>query len=283
MPNDMDFIVRKLSSDGDGRAEDIAAIKTLCSDRSYMGKDISEVFSYRDLWADLIIDPYIELSSEFVWIAQDKETGEVVGYLTGALRDDFYSLQDKLIGDYIDRLNKNGLLNMFNNPLAFWGQATNVLAGLNRRTIDFLRYLKIRAREEIPDRPETPHFNVFARYDDQGIARGLIDVYLTELQQQDVPRFHITALYVPGERLRRELEGKGFRVRSLEFFRAQYSIHDSLLTTVFAPYELMIGCFEREVSGVRVEQADSRRYESGTKSTFCGQSPSAVEGACRSE
>jgi hypothetical protein len=247
MPGDMDFIVRKLSVAGTKRDQDIGEIKRLCSDRSYLGKDIAEVFSYRDLWADLIIDPYMDLSPDLVWVAQASETGELLGYLTGAVREDFYPLQSKFVAEYVDRLSTKGLLNFFQNPMQFWGSAANVLAGLNHRTIEFLKYLKTRAEKEIPHRPTTPHFNVFARYDDQGIARALICTYLQELKQLGIPRFHITAIYIPGDRLRQELEKKGFRVRSLEFFRTKYSIHDSVLTSIFDPYEVMIGCFERAV------------------------------------
>jgi GNAT superfamily N-acetyltransferase len=250
MPSDMDFIVRKLSPAGSERDEDIASIKTLCSDRSYMGKDIAEVFSYRDLWADVVIDPYLELSSELLWVAADKDSGEIIGYLTGAVREDFYPLQDRYVSDYIDKLRSNGLLSVFHNPIKFFGDVATVLSGLNHRTIEFLNYLKTKAREEIPDRPATPHFNVFARYDNQGIARALIGAYLGELKQRAVPKFHITALYIPGERMRRKLEDEGFRVRSLEFFRTHYALRDSVLTSIFAPYEVMIGCFERTVPGV---------------------------------
>jgi GNAT superfamily N-acetyltransferase len=249
MPTDMDLIVRKLSSAGDDRNQDIAEIKTLCSDRSYLGKDIAGVFNYRDLWADLIIDPYIELASELVWVARDRKTGELLGYLTGAVREDFYPLQDRFVGEYIDRLSKRGLLDVFLNPVRFFGNATSILAGLDHRTIEFLRYLKTKAREEIPKRPATPHFNVFARFDSRGIAQALISTFLQELRQGGFRRFHITALHVPGDRLRRELEKKGYRVRSLDFFRKEYSIHDCVPTKVFAPYELMICCFEREVPG----------------------------------
>jgi hypothetical protein len=250
MLKEMDFIVRKLSPAGSERDADIAGIKTLCSDRSYMGKDIAEVFSYRDLWADLIIDPYVELSSDFLWVAQSKEAGEILGYLTGAVREDFYPLQERFVADYVDRLSRQGLLNVFSNPMKFLGDAAGILSGLNHRTMEFLRYLKTKAREEVPDRPATPHFNIFVRYDGRGIARALIGAYLQELKKLGVPRFHITALYVPGDRLRRELGEKGFRVRSLDFFRTEYSIHDSVLTTVFSPYELMMGCFQRAVPGV---------------------------------
>jgi hypothetical protein len=247
MSIDTDFVVRKLSAAGGERDRDIAGIKTLCSDRSYMGKDIAEVFSYRDLWADLVIDPYVEISSDLLWVAQGKESGEILGYLTGTMREDFYSLQDQYVTGYTEKLSRTGLLSVFYNPMQFWGNAASILSGLNHRTIEFLRYLKTTAETEIPDRPATPHFNVFARYDNQGIARALIGAYLKELKQRCAPSFHITALYVPGDRLRRELEKKGFRVRSLDFFRAVYSIHDTVPTSVFAPYELMMGCFEREV------------------------------------
>jgi len=275
MPSDMDFIVRKLSSDSDERDEDIAGIKKLCSDRSYLGKDVAEVFSYRDLWADMIIDPYLELSSEHVWVARGKETGEMLGYLTGVVREDFYPLQDRFVNEYVDRLSKRGLLDVFFNPVRFFGSATSLLAGLNHQTIEFFRYLKTRAREEIPKRPETPHFNVFARYDNRGIARALIGAFFQELRQRAVPRFHITALHVPGDRLRQELEKKGFRVRSLDFFRAEYSIYDCVPTNIFAPYELTICCFEREVSAVSLRVG--RRNDFETPRSFAKPGASAID------
>jgi len=247
MTGECDFTVRKLSPSGSERENEIEEIKKLCSDRSYMGKDIAEVFSYRDLWANLVIDPYIELAPELVWVAQDRHKGELLGYLTGAVAPDFYRLQEQFVTHYIDKLRTEGLLNLFSNPMQFWGNAASVLSGLDHRTITFLKYLKTKAKQEIPRRPSTPHFNVFARYDGKGIARMLIASYLWELKKLKVPRFHITALYVPGERMRHELEKQRFRVRSLEFFRGDYSIYDTIQTSIFEPYPIMIGCFERAV------------------------------------
>lgn len=258
MTGECDFTVRKLSPAGSERDKEIEEIKKLCSDRSYMGKDIGEIFSYREMWADLVIDPYIELAPEYVWVAQDRHKGELLGYLTGAVAEDFYRLQDQFVTHYVDKLRTDGLLSLFSNPIRFWGNAADVLSGLNHRTISFLKYLKSKARQEIPRRPLTPHFNVFARYDGKGIARMLIASYLWELKKLKVSRFHITALYVPGERMRSELQKEGFRVRSLEFFRADYSIYDAVQTSIFEPYPVMIGCFERDVPGLPLSAAVAR-------------------------
>jgi len=246
MTDDIDFTVKKLSPSDSERAQEIQGIKKLCSDRSYMGKDIGEIFSYRDLWADLIIDPYVELAPDFVWVAQDSETGDLLGYLTGVVREDFYRLQDQFVTRYIEKLSTEGLLNLFGNPLHLWKSAVSLLSGLDHRTIEFLKYLKFKARDEVPRRPATPHFNVFARYDRKGIARALIRSYLQELKRLGISRFHITALYVPGERMRHQLEREGFRVRSLDFFQENYTIYDTVQTSVFDPHEVMIGCFERD-------------------------------------
>lgn len=247
MAEDLDFVVGKLSPAGDQREREIEGIKSLCSARSYMGKDIGEVFSYRDLWANLVIDPYLELSPDFVWVARSKQDDEILGYLTGTIREDFYRLQEDHVDRQVDDLRNRGLLNMFSHPMQFWGSAVSIVSGLNQRTIEFLKYLKFKAREEVPRRPESPHFNVFSRYDEKGIARALIRAYLQELRRLAIARFHITALYVPGERLRLQLQELGFRVRSLEFFLSAYTHYDAVETTVFHPYDVMIGCFEGQV------------------------------------
>lgn len=247
MAEDLEFTVGKLSPAGDEREQEIKGIKALCSARSYLGKDIGEIFSYRDLWANLIIDPYIELSPELVWVARGTQDGEVLGYLTGTVREDFYRLQEEAVDRDVDALRNRGLLNMVSHPMQFWGNAVSIIGGLNHRTIEFLKYLKFKAREEVPRRPASPHFNVFCRDDEKGIARALIDAYLAELRQLGFVRYHITALYIPGERLRLELQEKGFRVRSLDFFLRAYTLYDTVETTIFHPYDIMIGCFEAEV------------------------------------
>jgi hypothetical protein len=247
MADDVDFTVGKLSSAGHEREQEIKGIKALCSARSYMGKDIGEIFSYRDLWANLIIDPYIELSPELVWVARGTQDGEVLGYLTGAVREDFYRLQEETVDRDVDALRNRGLLNMVSHPMQFWGNAVSIIGGLNHRTIEFLKYLKFKAREEVPRRPASPHFNVFCRHDGKGVARALIDAYLQELRQLTIARYHITALYVPGERLRLELLEKGFLVRSLDFFLRTHTLYDAVETTIFHPYDVMIGCFEADV------------------------------------
>jgi GNAT superfamily N-acetyltransferase len=251
MADDLDFTVGKLSPAGDEREQEIKGIKALCSARSYMGKDIGEIFSYRDLWANLIIDPYIELSPELVWVARGTQDGEILGYLTGAAREDFYRLQEETVDRDVDALRNRGLLNMVSHPMLFWGNAVSIIGGLNHRTIEFLKYLKFKAREEVPRRPESPHFNVFCRHDGQGIARALIDAYLDELRRLGIARYHITALYVPGDRLRLELQENGFRVRSLDFFLRAHTLYDTVETTIFHPYDVMIGCFEADVPSPR--------------------------------
>ena len=243
----MAFAVRSIAPNGEDRDRDIAGIKRLCVARSYMGKDIREVFSFSDLWASLVIDPYEQLSPEYIWVAEQEPTGEIVGYLTGAVRDDFYGLHDKAVSDLIDRLRNRGLLNLRTNPLQFWGNALDIVGGLDRRTIEFLQYLKTRAGGEVPGRPASPHFNIFAQHDGAGIARTLIDAFMETLRSMHETRYHITALYTPDDQQREMLEAEGFRVRSLEFFAPDYTLYDSLETSVFEPHRMMIGCFEGEV------------------------------------
>ena len=131
--------------------------------------------------------------------------------------------------------------------MKLWGDTLSLIAGLDRRTLAFLHYLRSEARNEVPNRPNTPHFNVFSRYDGCGIAHALIAAFLAQLAARGISSYHINALYVPDDKERETLQAGGFRVRSLDFFTSSYTLYDSLETRIFHPHNVMIGVFESRV------------------------------------
>jgi len=210
-----------------------------------MGKEISEVFSYTDLWSDLVIGPYEKFASDLIWIAEKADSGELVGYLTGAVEPDFYADQSKYLGETVERIRQQNLVDLVSNPFRLWNNTLSLIAGLDRRTLQFLHYLSKDARNEVPKRPASPHFNVFVRHDGCGIAHALIGRFHAELEARGVSGYHINALFVPDAQERNKLQTQGFRVRSADFFSPQYKLYDSLETKIFSPHKVMLGVFER--------------------------------------
>lgn len=212
-----------------------------------MGRSISEVFSYDSLWADLVIGPYEKFASEHIWVAEEADSGEILGYLTASLDPDFYAQQTRYLEETVERLQHQSWSDLVSHPLRLWGNALSLLAGLDRRTLEFLHYLRSEAKNEIPQRPATPHFNVFTRIDGCGVAHQLIAAFIAELRRRRAKSYHITALFIPEKRERETLTAKGFRVRPLEFFTTSYQLYDALETRIFLPHKVMIGVFERNL------------------------------------
>lgn len=240
----MDFSVRPMHTDDDRRTADIAGIRALCNARSYMGRAISEVFSYTELWADLVVGPYEKFAPDLIWVTEEAGSGEIVGYLTGAMEVDFYAKQSEYLDATVERLRQQSLVDLVSNPFKLWNNALSLIAGLDRRTLQFLNYLNSDAQKEVPQRPASPHFNVFARHDGCGIARALIGRFMSELVTRGISNFHINALFVPDIKERERLQALGFRVRSPEFFTPHYTLYDSLETKIFSPHKVMLGVFE---------------------------------------
>ncbi len=209
-----------------------------------MGRDISEVFSYGELWADLVIGPYDKFAPELIWVAEEVGSNEIVGYLTGGMDQNFYVNQEQYLEETIDRLRQQSLTDLVSNPMKLWGNALSLFAGLDLRTLEFLQYLRTEAQNEIPKRPDTPHFNVFSRHGGCGIARALIHAFMAEIKGRGVSSYHINALFIPDDKEREALEAKGFRVRSLDYFSSSFTLYDSLETRIFQPHNVMIGVFE---------------------------------------
>jgi len=214
-----------------------------------MGRSITEVFSYDELWADLVICPYEKLAPELIWVAEEAGSGEILGYLTGAVDQDFYVSQEQYLEETVDRLRQQSMVDLVSNPMKLWGNTLSIFAGLDRRTLEFLQYLRTEAQNEVPNRPDTPHFNVFSRHDGCGIARALIAVFLADLRKRGLSGYHINTLFVADDAEREALEAKGFRVRSLDFFTTSFTLYDSLETRIFPPHNVMIGVFEKTVTG----------------------------------
>lgn len=67
--------------------KDKQSIRDICADTGLWGKPIDPVFQDRNLFAKLIVDPYLKLEPEHALVVEDK--GKVVGYMISSMKKDF--------------------------------------------------------------------------------------------------------------------------------------------------------------------------------------------------
>ena len=67
--------------------KDRDSVRKICCDTGMLGKPIDEVYIDRELFADMIIAPYLDIEPEHTFVAEHKN--KVVGYLSGALNKEF--------------------------------------------------------------------------------------------------------------------------------------------------------------------------------------------------
>ncbi len=62
------------------------AVRHICCETGIRGQAIDSFFSDRDLWADLIVEPYLRLEPELAYVA---EMEDIIGYVIGSSAKEF--------------------------------------------------------------------------------------------------------------------------------------------------------------------------------------------------
>lgn len=75
------YIIRKFEE------RDRQQIREICCDRGFLGKSIDSIFCDRELFAHMIVDPYLDLEPEHTFVGDNN--GEVVGYFMGSTNPNF--------------------------------------------------------------------------------------------------------------------------------------------------------------------------------------------------
>lgn len=65
---------------------DRRAVRQVCADTGFLGRPIDGIFDDREVFADFFTRYYTDYEPENCFVAEDGDTGQVVGYLLGCLR-----------------------------------------------------------------------------------------------------------------------------------------------------------------------------------------------------
>lgn len=191
-----------------------------------MGNPIDPVFCDREVFADYLTRYYTDWEPETALIAEDEDTGEVVGYLLGSRR----FRRNALIGAF--------LLAFVIVPKGLWRIAT---FQYNRASLKFLWWIFTRAGKETPLTPEGMahfHINLLPAYRNGQATRILIFPYVKALAARGDVRGVFGQMQVRDDtRTSRMFERYGFKI--LE--RRRISKWDHLTTE---PVYLATACMD---------------------------------------
>ena len=191
-----------------------------------MGGPIDPVFCDRDVFADYLTRYYTDWEYDLSLVAEDEETGEVVGYLLGCRRYRYNAVVSAL------------LLACVIVPKGLWRIAT---FRYNRASLQFLWWIFTRAGKETPAAPKHMahfHINLLPPYRNGQATRILIFPYVKALAARGDVRGVFGQMQVRDDtRTARMFERYGFQI--LE--RRRISKWDHLTTE---PVYLATACMD---------------------------------------
>jgi len=167
---------------------DRAAVRAICADTGFMGNPIDQLFQDREVFADFFTRYYTDFEPGSALVAEDEETGEVVGYLLGCTRFRYQAWKQVML--LITRTIPKVLLRYLTGRY-------------NRSSRGFLYWVVFRSIKETPPAPgQSAHFHINLRTDyrtgiagrelaftffKMACARGVHRIY-GQIQTRDVRR-----------------------------------------------------------------------------------------------
>ena len=183
------------------RSTDRAAVRGICADTGCRGDPIDPVFGDRDVFADCLTRYYTDFEPESALIAEDEETGLVIGYLLGCR----HSWRHALV--------QTGLLLGAVVPKTLWRLATLRYNGATRH---FLWWVITRSARETPPVPRHAahfHINLLPAFRDGHATRQLIFPYVASVAARNGMRGVYGQMQVRDDRrTARVFERYGFRI-----------------------------------------------------------------------
>lgn len=189
------------------RNADRAKIRHICCETGFLGNPIDAIFCDRELFADLMVNPYLDYAEDWAYVAT--HNGRVVGYLLGAPPS-------------------------FDRYLVYAGSAATLRMLLKSvsgayahhpRSSQFVEWLLTHSFRERPRRPRQAahmHFNVLPGFRGYGLVRCLWRAFEERLRKTDHPRYY----------------GKLFSCKNHHpehaYQRYGLGVHDRVKTTIFA-------------------------------------------------
>jgi len=160
------------------QSADREAVRRICADTGFMGNPIETIFTDREVFADFFTRYYTDYEPECALVADDTDTGEVVGYVIGSVRYRYQSL------------------------MQLWLMATRLvpkvifrflLGRYNASSREFLYWVVLRSIRETPPAPRKAghfHINLLPAYRQNIFGRRLAFSFFKLAQNRGMPRIY---------------------------------------------------------------------------------------------
>jgi len=158
------------------QARDREVVRWLCCETGFLGKPIDPIYRDRELFADLITNPYLDHEPEWALVAESD--GRVVGYLLGSVNPHF------------------GRTLMVSGFQTACKMLTRLLTGKYQdhpRSELFVRWMLTKGLMEQPHHPEDAahlHMNLEKWLRWGGLARRLWTLYEDRLRRAGISRYY---------------------------------------------------------------------------------------------
>jgi hypothetical protein len=201
------------------RESDRKGIRTLCCDTGFLGNPIDPIYRDRELFADLIINPYLDYEPEWTLVAENH--GLVVGYILGSVKANF---------------SRTLMFSGFQTACKMLSRLLTNKYQDHPRSEQFVRWVLTKGLREQPHHPDGAahlHVNVKKEYRQGVVSRRLWHNFEKSLRQAGINHYY----------------GQFFSCtqRNLEraYARCGLKMYDRSETTMFypeIPYPVSIVC-----------------------------------------
>jgi hypothetical protein len=188
---------------------DRSAVRLICCETGFLGRPIDSIYRDRELFADLITNPYLDNEPEWAFVAESE--GQVVGYLLGSVNPHF---------------KRTLMLSGFHTACKMLSRLLTGKYHDHPRSEQFVRWVLTKGLMEQPNHPEDAthlHLNVVKEF-----RQGIVALRLWHIYEECLWAVGINHCY-----------GEFFSCdqRNPETIYARYGfkLYDRSLTTIFQP------------------------------------------------
>lgn len=154
--------------------EDKNAILKICADTGFWGKPIDPIFNERELFADMIVGPYLKYEPEHTFVAE--HDGNVVGYLLGTTNPNFMLRSAPYLLKSVAKM--------------LFKYATG---GLTQRAKKQVNWIFTKAIKEAPKTPKNAahlHINLAEGYRNIEIGKRMLAEYENMLKEAGINHYY---------------------------------------------------------------------------------------------
>jgi ribosomal protein S18 acetylase RimI-like enzyme len=191
------------------RESDRPAVRLICCETGFLGRPIDPIYRDRELFADLITNPYLDNEPEWALVAESG--GQVVGYLLGSVNPHFH---------------RTLMLSGFHTACKM---LTRLLTGKyhdHPRSEQFVRWVLTKGLMEQPNHPEEAahlHLNLEKEFRRGTVALRLWSIFEDRLRAAGISHYY------------GEFFSCAQRNPEAVYARYGFKLYDRSLTTMFQP------------------------------------------------